>query len=107
VKYQVTVLPKAEAQLYNAALWWSENRDPEQAFRWIVGFEKTIQSLGIDPSRHGLAREDDAFSFELRQLNFGLGNRKTRRAIFEIRDHQVLVYAIRHLAQDAITTDDI
>ena len=39
---KVIVLPRAELQLLEAAVWWGENRSPEQALRWLEGFESAI-----------------------------------------------------------------
>jgi len=108
VTFQVILLPRAELQLYEAALWWSGHRSPDQAFRWLDGFERAIQSLAKNPTRFGYAPENDAFSFSLHQLNYGLGDHPTHRAVFEIRENaKVLVHAIRHLAQDEISPDKL
>ena len=107
MKYVVTVLPRALRQLYESAAWWAEHRSPVQASRWLEGFEKAIASLEDNPERCGLARENDAFPFTLRQLPYGLGTKNTHRAVFEIRSNEVIVYAIRHLAQADLTTNDI
>ncbi len=106
--YAVVILPRAKAQLLEQALWWSENRSAEQAFRWLAGFEAKLASLAENPQRCGVARESDAFDFVLRELHFGLGRRKaTHRAVFEIRDNAVLVHSVRHLAQRDLTTGDV
>jgi plasmid stabilization system protein ParE len=81
------------------ALWWSENRSAEQAIRWLDGLDTALQSLKSHPERYGLARESDAFDVDLRELRYGLSTKPTHRAIFEIRDDEVIVYAIRHVAQ--------
>ena len=105
--YEVLLTDKASRQLEAAATWWAENQLREQAERWYVGFIESLRSLGDNPERFALARENDAFPVELRQLVYGSGRRKTHRAIFAIRSNQVVVYAIRHVAQRTMTTDDI
>lgn len=105
--YRVVMLPRAKRQLYESALWWSEHRSAEQAARWMEGFEEALSTLQEDPERFALAPEDDAFSFIVRQLLYGLGRKKTHRAVFEVRDDQVLVHAIRHLAQADLSPDDL
>jgi len=103
---QVKLLPRARLQLYDSALWWAENRSTKQAVQWLDGFDKALQVLGQNAQRWPLAPECDGMPFEIREMNYGQGTRKTHRAVFEIRQHEVLVYAIRHLAQDALTPDD-
>jgi plasmid stabilization system protein ParE len=103
------LLPTAEQQLHESALWWAENRSLDQALRWLDGFQAALQSLAKDPDRHGLARENQLydFPFPVRQLLYGLSRRPTHRALFEIRGDIVYVHAIRHLAQRDLTPDDL
>ena len=103
---QVVVTARAKKELYEAAVWWAANRSTEQAIRWLEGFEAAIQNLAQDAERQPLVSEASTLPRELRQLNYGLGRRKTHRAVFEIRDDKVFVHTIRHLAQDTITEDD-
>ena len=105
--YRVTILPLAKRQLLDQALWWSENRSEEQAFRWLEGFELALGSLAYDPDRCCIARENDAFNIVIRELHYGLGNKATHRAVFEVRNDEVIVYSVRHLAQRDLTPDDL
>ena len=104
--YAVKLLPRAKIQLCNSALWWAEHRSTEQAVRWLAGFEAALQLLAHNPERWPLASESDAVPFEIREMTYGLGRHKTHRAVFEIRQQEVVVYAIRHLAQDSLNHDD-
>jgi hypothetical protein len=38
-------------------------------------------------------------AFSLRQLSSGLGSKPTHRAIFRVRNDEVIIYGIRHLPQ--------
>ena len=90
----------------NAALWWAENRSLDQAVLWIDGFEAALQSLANNPEAWPLAPECDSVHLQIREMTFGLRSRKTHRAIFEVREQEVLVFAVRHLAQDLLSGDD-
>lgn len=107
--HQVILTSKAQLQLSSAAVWWSEHRSEEQAFRWLDGFEAAISSLGMHPERHRLAAENGFYSLPhpVRELLFGLGSKPTHRAVFEIREETVYVLAIRHLAQDYLSEDGL
>jgi plasmid stabilization system protein ParE len=107
VNYRVTILPLAKRQLLEHALWWSENRSAEQAFYWLEGFEQALSSLANNPERCVRARENEAFQAILRELHYGLRNKATHRAIFEIRKDEVLVYSVRHLAQRDLSPEDV
>lgn len=89
------------------ARWWAEHRSLEQAERWYDGFLAKLDFLETDAERCSLARENPEFPFELRELLFGLGSRPTHRALFTIRPSTVVVLAIRHAAQDAVTPGDL
>lgn len=92
-------------ELIEASLWWAEHRSRGQATEWLCKFETAIQSLEDNPERHKLARESDSFPFELRQLLFGVASKPTHRAIYRIRGKQVIVYGIRHVAQQDMVPD--
>jgi plasmid stabilization system protein ParE len=93
--------------MLDQALWWAENRSAEQAFSWLEGFERTLDSLAENPERCAVARESGAFDFIVRELHYGLSNKATQRAVFEIRGDEVIVHSIRHLAQRDLTPDDV
>ena len=107
MRYRVTITSKAEAELYQAALWWAEHRSQEQAYRWLEGFEAALASLSEVPEQLPLAREDAEFPFSLYQLLYDLGTKPTHRALFRIRNDEVIIYGIRHLAQQDVTPDTL
>jgi len=107
--YKVFITSKAKLQLVSCARWWSEHRDADQAARWLDGFEEAIASLRENPERHSLARENDfhELPFPVRQLLYSIGKKPTHRAVFEIRGDTVFVVAVRHLAQDDLTSEEL
>lgn len=105
--YRVIFADRAAQELEAAARWWSEHRSAEQAERWYTGFIVALESLRVAPDRHPYAREEVRLAFGLRQLNFGMGARPTHRAVFTVRGADVIVLAIRHLAQQELSPDDI
>jgi plasmid stabilization system protein ParE len=107
VKYRITILPLAKRQLLEQAIWWAENRSAEQALRWLEGFEASLESLAEHPERFAAAREKDAFNVVIRELHYGVRGKATHRALFEIRNDEVIVYSIRHLAQRDVHPDDL
>lgn len=105
--YRVTIVPLANRQLLDQALWWSENRSAEEAFRWLEGFERALSELAHNPERCSVARESTACDAVIRELHYGLGNKATHRAIFEARNDEVIVYCVRHLAQRELLPGDL
>jgi plasmid stabilization system protein ParE len=105
--YRVIITQRAERDLRDAAHWWAENRSAEQAARWLDGFNSRLQTLAKQPSRCPLAAESAQFSFELRELHYGLGRRPTHRAVFTVAEDFVLVLAVRHAAQDHLRPDEL
>ena len=70
--YRVILLSEAERSLNDNADWWAENRDPDEARVWLLGFREALATLKTHPYRCPFARENEAVSFELRQLLFGV-----------------------------------
>jgi len=104
--YDVVLTDRAYDEMNAAYLWWAEHRSPLQADKWYNAFADAIASLSVNLERCPLARENDRFPLEIRNLYFGIGRRRTHRAVFTIRPEMVLVMTVRHLAQRDLTPDD-
>ncbi|HVX63206.1 MAG TPA: type II toxin-antitoxin system RelE/ParE family toxin [Pirellulales bacterium] len=107
MNYRVIVTQRAERDMQEMAAWWANAHSPEQADHWLSNFATRLESLSQFPSRCPLAAESDEFPFELRELHYGVGRRSTHRALFNIADDVVLVFAVRHIAQDRLQVDDL
>ncbi|REK07508.1 MAG: type II toxin-antitoxin system RelE/ParE family toxin [Planctomycetota bacterium] len=107
MRHRLVLTRRAEADLNQAYTWWSDNRSPEQAYRWYEGFLQALRLAAQGPDRHPLAAESFLFPYEIRQLNYGLGKTPTHRAVFVVRAGAVLVLRIRHLAQEALGEEDV
>lgn len=87
----------ARQQLEAAAEWYRERSGSTQvAENWHSGFVAAINSLGQNPLRCGIIAESRRFPFELRELLYGSGRRRTHRAVFRMIGDTVEVIAIRH-----------
>lgn len=75
-------------------------RAPLNAERWLQGFYDAVQSLEIMPQRCALARENDFFAEELRQLVF-----KPVRIVFTVRADIVHILFVRHVARRSLGED--
>jgi plasmid stabilization system protein ParE len=107
MKYTVVVSEPAERELEESARWWEENRSREQSLRWYKGFLKAIRSLSQNPERCPLARENELFAADIRELHYGLGSRPTHRAVFTLLSDIVLVLTVRHVARADLTVNDL
>lgn len=108
MKYQVSIHDGIYQYLHETAAWYSERAQSiEVGARWQDGFLTVLHSLSVNPQRHARAKESDQFPYELRELSYGSGRRKTHRAYFRIVGQQVEVLAIRHVAQRDVTPDDL
>ena len=107
MSYEVVLTRKAQRQIEAAARRWAEHRSGEQARRWYEGLFQTLASLADNPQRCTRAPECEAFPLPLRQITYGLGRRPTHRVVFAIRGAKVVVYAIRHVAQQDLRPEDI
>ncbi len=105
--FSVVLTEQAARELEENADWWATNRSMEQAARWYEGLSSKITSLRQSPERCPLADEHSEFSYELRELHFGLGTEPTHRAIFTIVSDIVVVLTIRHSSQKELRVSDI
>ena len=105
--YTVVLAAPARLDLQEMHDWWAEHRSVDQAARWYAEFFRALLQLEADPARFRRAPEDGLWPFVVRQLTFGLGRRPTHRALFVVREKDVVVQRIRHLAQGSLTSDDI
>jgi plasmid stabilization system protein ParE len=71
MKYRVEISSVAEAEVDSAFLWMSQVTSAERASHWYEGLLKAIESLSEMPKRCPLARENDYFTKEIRQLLYG------------------------------------
>lgn len=100
----VVVMPRAERE---STKWWTENRSPEQATRWWDGILKAIETLGENPHRCPLARENNKHPCELRELHYGVRSRSTHRVLFTIRSDKVVVITVQHASQQDFEPDEL
>lgn len=102
MKYRVEISSVAEAEADNAFLYLSQVTSPSRASQWYAGLLQLIGSLSQMPKRCSLARENDCFSQEIRQIIYGRG-RNSYRIIFTIVEGQeistVRILHIRHATQ--------
>ena len=106
MKYAVRMTEEAE-RLLEETMGWYADRDHDVAVKWYHGFAEAIQSLAQNPQRHGLARENEEFPYNLYAMHYGSGKRMTHRAVFHIGEDFVEVLTIRHHAQQDLSPDDV
>jgi plasmid stabilization system protein ParE len=87
--------------------WWAEHRSAEQAQRWRKACISAIDSLPLRSKRCPRAAEGNVFPVNVRQLNFGVGSKRTHRVLFTVRPDMIFVLRIQHQAQRPLTADDI
>ena len=98
--FEVVLTQRAVDEIEQSREWWANNRSVEQANRWYNEFINALLKLEKDPERFSFAPENNKFNLSIRQLNFGLANKPTHRAIYIIKPDQVVVLRIRHLSQE-------
>lgn len=84
---------------------WIRERSPQGAAAWRSRIIEAVKSLEISPERHALARESAAFPVEIRCLLSGK-SRSAFRILYQIKDNEVRVLAIRRPAQDLMDPED-
>jgi plasmid stabilization system protein ParE len=95
----------AEAEADSAFLRLSQVTSLAKASQWYSGLLQAIESLSQMPKRFSLARENEYFSQEIRQLLYGRG-RSLSRILFTIVEGQeistVRIVHIRYASQQTL-----
>ncbi len=108
MSYRIEISSIAESEADHAFLQLSQISSPAKASQWYSGLLDAIASLAEMPNRCSLARENNNFSQEIRQLIYGKG-RNLYRVIFTILETQdtatVRILHIRHGSQQTIGED--
>jgi len=105
MKYRLEISSVAEAEVDSIFLRLSQVTSAMKASKWYAGLLEAIESLLQMPKRCPLARENEYFSQEIRQLIYGRG-RNSYRILFTILDQQevytVRILHVRHSAQQTL-----
>ncbi|MBD2312662.1 type II toxin-antitoxin system RelE/ParE family toxin [Desertifilum sp. FACHB-1129] len=101
--YRIEISSIATAEVDSAFLRLSQVTSPSQASQWYSGLLKAIESLSTMPKRCPLAKENEYFSQEIRQLLYGQ-KRNLYRILFTVLEEvsTVRILHIRHSSQLAI-----
>lgn len=83
MSFQVEISSVAKAEADAAFLRIAQLTSVEQGQEWYSDLIRAINSLSVMPSRCSLARENQYFSQEVRQLLYGRG-KNTYRILFTI-----------------------
>ncbi|SKB12935.1 conserved hypothetical protein [Planktothrix sp. PCC 11201] len=101
MEFQVKLTQNAKLEIESAYLWL-KNLNHNYADQWFRDLMNTIATLQYKPKRFALARENDDFPEEIRQIIYGKSRNKYR-IIFTIRENIVYIIYLRHSAQSSIT----
>lgn len=108
MNYEVIIPARVRIQLKAASAWYvARSGSTDIASTWHHGFVAVIATLATNPQRFGLAHESESFPYDVRELLYGSGRRKTHRALFRIDGRCVHLLSIRHIAQRDVTPDDL
>jgi plasmid stabilization system protein ParE len=108
MKFTVVISPRAIDRLWAAARWYASTSGSMQlAIEWHDGFLARLKSLEANPERCGLSAESDNLPFEIREIYYGSGRKKTHRALFTITGSVVEVLTIRHFAERPVRHEEL
>ena len=92
--YQVKLTRHAKQEIESVYLWLKDYNS-SYADRWFRDLMDSIATLQEKPKRCALARENDNFSDEIRQLLYGK-SKSRYRIIFTIKGDFVYILSVRH-----------
>ena len=98
--YQVKLTAYAKGEIESAYLW-HKRYDSSYADSWFRGLMNTIATLQEKPLRCSLARENDDFTEEIRQVIYGKGSNRYR-IIFMVEGNLVYILSVRHGSKSSL-----
>ena len=108
MEYDIEISSVAEGEADSAFVWISQVASLDKAKEWYEGLLKTIDSLSQMPKRCPLARENEYFSLEIRQLLYGRGRNSYRILFTIVEDREVSavrILHVRHASQQTLGGD--
>ena len=105
MKFQVKLTRNAELGIESAYLWLKQH-NRIYADQWFRDLMDSIATLQDKPKRCALARENENFTEEIRQLIYGKSRNKYR-IIFTVKEQIVYILYVRHSAQSKIEDSSI
>ena len=103
---KLVITDRARDDITRNAAWWAERYSLEQVLTWYDSVYEQLDKLTTFPESHALARENDAFPYELREMLVG-GKRRTYRAIFTIVNSDVRVLTVRRGVEQDLAPEDL
>ncbi|MFP5270085.1 type II toxin-antitoxin system RelE/ParE family toxin [Coleofasciculus sp.] len=98
--FQIKLTRYAKEEIESAYLWLKDYNSA-YADQWFRDLMDTIATLQEKPRRCALARENDDFSEEIRQLLYG--KPKSRyRIIFTVKGEFVYILSVRRVSRSAL-----
>lgn len=106
MSYSVRILSLAKKDR-RSLFQYLDKLSPQGAEAWETSYESGLLRLEDNPYQFGLAPEDSAFDFPLRQMLFQTKSGKPYRAIFRIDNQVVTILRIRGHGQSEVRKNDL
>jgi plasmid stabilization system protein ParE len=105
MNYRVEMSDRASADL-ERILQDLSDRSLKAAAQLSARFDEGLARLETNPLTCGLAYENSSFDEEIRHLLFFVRKRRTYRALFVVRDENVVVLTVRAPGEKPITPEE-
>lgn len=103
--FRVEFTPDARQDIIAYAQYIAnQEKDGSRALAWYEGMHAAVMGLATMPNRHGLARENDIFEDEVRQVVYA-----SHRIIYSVHENDglVAIHRIWHAAREHAGPDDL
>jgi hypothetical protein len=102
--YRIDLAATSKTDIRDQTRWISEYVSHAAANVWLAGLSKTIATQRTRPLRCPVARENERFPEEIRELLHERGGKRAHkhRIIFTLRQKTVIVLYVRHTARDEL-----
>jgi len=94
VKYHVTTLPKADADIFEIS-GYLHDRSASGSIAWLNALDDAIEHLGENAGSHGLAAEDNSLGIDIKQFIFKTSKGHRYRLLYTILGKEVSILRVR------------
>jgi plasmid stabilization system protein ParE len=107
MNFRVHQTPQAEADIERLYGSIAKRRGFDVADQWYEVYTKALERVRTMPLSCGIAYENPRFSEEVRCLLFWIHRKRKFRALFVVRDDEVVILTVRAPGERDVSSDDI
>ena len=107
MNYTVRFTSRANLDIRDHLNWQTANVSAQSAEAWIQELLRQTDAIAEKPLTWPLARESQRLDIDLHESHVSIRGKRTHRILFTVMATAVEVVAVRHVAREDFTRDDL